>query len=120
MDPLNVLGVLLGLGALVIIVLALNRGELSDLERPKYEMMGLSPPTQRPERRPGRLGIEDRVIRLGLVGASFYYAARAGWTQPLGITLGLLGVYLLATGLLGRDPLYRLKGWDTRLPEEGR
>lgn len=108
------------LGALAIIVLALKRGELSDLERPKYEMMGLSPPTERPKRQAGRLGIEDRVIRLGLVGASLYYASRVGWTRPLGITLGLLGAYLLVTGLLGRDPLYYLKGWDSRLPEEGR
>lgn len=83
-------------------------------------MLGISPPEAKPERRPGRLGVEDRIVRLGLVGASLYYAARIGWTHPVGLLLGLMGVYLLITGLLGRDPIYRLAGWDTRMPEQGR
>jgi hypothetical protein len=120
MDPLNLVGILLGLGVLLLIVLAVSRGELRDLERPKYEMLGLEPPEELPERRPGRLGIEDRVIRLGLVGASFYYAGRLGWAEPAGIALVMVGAYLLVTGLLGRDPIYLLKGWDSRSPQQGR
>lgn len=117
MDPLHLVGILLGLGVLLLIALALFRGELRDMERPKYEMLGQEPPEAVAPKRPGRLGIEDRVIRLGLVGASLYYAARLGWVHPGGIALGVLGVYLLLTGLSGRDPLYRWRGWDTRLPE---
>ncbi|GEM_PF-1282580 len=123
MEAVELLGIVLGLGILLFLVVALFRGELRDLERPKYEMLGLAPPppeAQR-ERVPGRLGVEDRVIRLGLVGAAFYYAgARLGWTHPVGILLGVLGLYLLLTGLVGRDPLYYALGWDTRFPEQGR
>jgi len=121
MAPMEILGIVLGLGVLLLIVVALFRGELRDIERPKYEMLGLTPPEARRERVPGRLGIEDRVIRLGLVGAAFYYAgARLGFGHPLGVLLGALGAYLLITGLVGRDPLYYALGWDTRFPEQGR
>jgi len=120
MDPLNLVGILLGLGVLLLIVIAISRGELRDLERPKYEMLGLEPPEELPERIPGRLGIEDRVIRLGLVGASFYYAGRLGWVEAGGIALVAIGTYLLITGILGRDPFYLLKGWDSRSPLQGR
>ena len=120
MAPVEILGIVLGVGVLLLIVVALLRGELRDIERPKYEMLGISPPEARPERVAGRVGIEDRVVRLGLTGASLYYASRLGWETPLGIVLGVLGVYLLLTGLLGRDPLYYGLGWDTRFPEQGR
>ncbi len=121
MESIEILGIVLGLGVLLLIVVALFRGELRDLEKPKYEMLGLTPPEAKKEHVPGRLGVEDRVIRLGLVGASFYYAgARLGWAHPVGIVLGVLGTYLLITGLLGRDPLYYALGWDTRFPEQGR
>jgi hypothetical protein len=119
MEPVELLGIVLGLGVLLLIVVALFRGELRDIERPKYEMLGISPPEVERERIPGRLGVEDRVLRLGLVGASLYYASRVGWTHPVGIVLGTVGVYLLITGLIGRDPLYYALGWDTRFPEQG-
>lgn len=125
--PVELLGIALGLGVLLLIVAALFRGELRDIEKPKYEMLGLTPPpppspAERERGRvPGRLGIEDRVIRLGLVGAAFYYGgARLGFGHPLGVALGVLGGYLLLTGLVGRDPLYYALGWDTRFPEQGR
>lgn len=119
MDPLGWLGVLLGLGVLLLVIVAVVRGELRDLEGPKYEMLGVAPPEERPERVPGRIGVEDRIVRLGLVGAAFYYAAQAGWTRTLGMALAALGTYLLITGLVGRDPLYRRMGWDTRTPGTG-
>ncbi len=121
--PVELLGIALGLGVLLLIGVAVLRGEFRDIERPKYEMLGLAPPEVERERErvPGRLGIEDRVIRLGLTGASLYYAgARLGWDHPLGIALGAVGGYLLLTGLVGRDPLYWALGWDTRFPEQGR
>ncbi|OGF53118.1 MAG: hypothetical protein A2Z21_06925 [Candidatus Fraserbacteria bacterium RBG_16_55_9] len=117
MDPLNLFGILLGVGVLLLIALAVFRGELSDSERPKYEMLGQEPPSIRVPARPGRLGVEDRVIRLGLVGASFYYSSQLGWAEASGIALGMLGAYLLLTGLVGRDPVYRWRGWDSRAPE---
>lgn len=120
MDPLNLLGILLGLGALLLIALAVFRGELSELERPKYDMLGQEPPVVTAPKRAGRLGIEDRVIRLGLVGALFYYATQLGWVQWSGIALGVLGAYLLLTGLVGRDPVYRWRGWDSRAAEHRR
>ena len=107
MSPLEVLAVLLGVGMLVLILLALSRREF-DSERPKYEMLGQEPPAQVPARPVGRLGPEDRIVRLGLVGAAFYYAARLDWMSVVGIVLSLVGIYLLMTGLLGRDPIYRL------------
>lgn len=121
MDPLNLLGIILGLSVLILIVLAVSRGEFRDIERPKYEMLGLAPPDKgEQERVRGRLGVEDRVIRVGLVGAAVYYAARAGWSHPLGLSLLAAAGYLLVTGLTGWDLMYRLLGWDTRFPEQGR
>jgi hypothetical protein len=46
MDPVNLLGVLLGVGALALIVLAIFRGEFREIETPKYEMLGREPPQE--------------------------------------------------------------------------
>jgi hypothetical protein len=117
MDPVNLLGVLLGVGALALIVLAIVRGEFRELERPKYEMLGREPPQEAQPARPGRLGIEDRVIRVGLAIAGGYYASQFGWGTSVGIVLAVLALYLGGTALLGRDYLYRILKIDTRLPE---
>ncbi len=108
MSALEIAAVLLGLGILALIVLGLTRGEF-DAEAPKYEMLGLEPPVPpQSAHAAGRLGPVDRVVRLGLIGAAFYYAARWGWASPLGVVLSLIGVYVTVTGLWGKDPVYRL------------
>ncbi len=120
MDPVNLLGILLGLGALALIALAVFRGELSNLEKPKYEMLGQEPPKESKPAQPGRLGIEDRIIRLGLCGAAGYYASHLGWQTPLGIFLMLVSLYTGITGLIARDYFYKCLKLDTRLPEHRR
>jgi hypothetical protein len=120
MDPLHWLGILLGIGALVLIALAVFRGELREMERPKYEMLGQEPPTETKPARPGRMGIEDRIIRLGLAIVGGYYASRFGWGTALGTVLAILALYLGVTALLARDYLYKIFQIDTRLPEHRR
>jgi len=123
MEPLSWLGILLGLGVLVLIGLAAFRGELSDLERPKYEMLGQEPPIEAaalPPKRPGRLGVEDRIIRLGLAIASGYYASRLGWGTLASWLLSALALYLILTALVARDYIYKKFNIDTRLPEHRR
>ncbi len=117
MDPLNWLGIVLGIGALALVLLAVFRGELREIERPKYEMLGQEPPTETRAVRPGRMGIEDRIIRLGLAIAGGYYASRFGWGTPVGIVLAVLALYLGVTALIARDYLYKILKIDTRLPE---
>ncbi len=117
MDPLNWLGILLGIWALALILLAVFRGELRETEKPKYEMLGQEPPTETQTARPGRMGIEDRIIRLGLAIAGGYYASRLGWVSALGIALAVLAFYLGVTALVARDYLYKILKIDTRLPE---
>jgi hypothetical protein len=87
MDPVNLLGVLLGVGALALIVLAISRGEFREIETPKYEMLGREPPQEARPARPGRLGIEDRIICLGL--------AIAGDITPHDLGGGHLGALCL-------------------------
>ncbi len=111
--------VLLGVIILILIATALRRGEF-DAETPKYEMLGRRPPAATQQvSGDSSLGITDRVVRLGLLGAVFHYAAVAGWTTVPGLALCVAGIWLAATGLFGRDPLV---GWlrrrDTR-PEKG-
>jgi hypothetical protein len=117
MDPVNLLGVLLGVGALALIVLAIFRGEFREIETPKYEMLGREPPQEARPARPGRLGIEDRIIRLGLAIAGGYYASRFGLGTLGGVVLAVLALYLGVTALLARDYLYKIFHIDTRLPE---
>ncbi len=118
MEPFSLLGALLGIAILVFIILAIFRGELSKMEHPKYEMLGLTPPAPAIERVRGRIGIEDRIIRLGLVGPCFYYASRFGWSTFIGIALGAIGTYVLITGIAARDPIYWLCRWDTRMRDQ--
>jgi len=121
MEPLSWLGILLGLGVLLLIGLAVFRGELRDLERPKYEMLGQEPPMNvKRSFRPGRLGVEDRIIRLGLAIAAGYYTWRLGWGTLGGWLLSLLALYLGFTTLIARDFLYKKLKIDTRLPEHRR
>ncbi len=120
MDPVNLLGILLGVGALALIVLAVFRGEFREMEQPKYEMLGREPPPEAPPARPGRLGIEDRIIRLGLAIAGGYYASRFGWGTPVGVVLTVLALYLGVTAVIARDYVYKIFQIDTRLPEHRR
>lgn len=117
MEPLNWLGILLGIGALVLIALAVFRGELREIEKPKYEMLGQESPQETKPKQPGHLGIEDRIIRLGLAIAGGYYASRVGWGSAFGIVLAVLAFYVGVTALLARDYLYKIFRIDTRLPE---
>lgn len=107
MTALEWLAVLLGVGVVGLIMAAIRRGEF-DSETPKYEMLNLPSPQKAPALAPGKLSPTDRIVRLGLLGACFYYAARVGWGDPVGITLGIVGTYSALTGLWNRDPLYRL------------
>lgn len=120
MDPINLLGILLGLGSLLLIGLAVLRGEFSEIERPKYEMLDQSPPPETRPAQPGCVGVEDRIIRFGLAVAASYYAARLGWGTAWGIGLVVLALYLGATALIARDYLYKFLKLNTRLPEHRR
>ncbi|MCS6936595.1 MAG: hypothetical protein NZ610_08195 [Candidatus Bipolaricaulota bacterium] len=117
MDPLHWLSILMGLGVLVLLGLAVLRGEFREIERPKYEMLRREPPREEKPAQPGRMGIEDRILRFGLVTAALYYADRVGWTTPLGLLLICLAFYVGVTALLARDYLYKIFKIDTRLPE---
>lgn len=104
MSLMEVLAIVLGLAILALILWALRRGEFDD-ETPKYEMLGVQPPEQ-PIRPSGdRLTIESRIVRVGLVGATFYYASRMGWDMAPAWLLALAGLFLLVTGVWGRDPI---------------
>lgn len=96
---------LLGVSVLALLVIAVKRREF-DAEAPKYEMLGQSPPQDTPRLPAGKLSPVDRTVRLGLIGAAFYYATGLGWTTPLGIALAVIGAYATVTGLWGHDPLY--------------
>lgn len=107
MTPLEWLAVLLGVSVVGLILAATRRGEF-DAETPKYEMLDIPSPKKVPALAPGRLSPTDRIVRLGLIGACFYYAARLGWGDPIGVILGIVGTYSALTGLWGRDPFYLL------------
>ena len=120
MDPANLLGILIGVGVLILIGLAVFRGELKDMEKPKYEMLGQEPPAETKPAEPGRLGVEDRIIRFGLAIASGYYASRLGWQTPVGVLLLAASLYLGVTSIIARDYFYKFLNLDTRLPEHRR
>ncbi len=117
MDPLHWLGILMGLGVLILLGLAVLRGEFAEIERPKYEMLGQELPRESKPAQPGRLGVEDRIIRLGLAIAGGYYASRFGWGTPLGVVLAVLALYVGVTAIVAHDYLYKILNIDTRLPE---
>jgi len=100
----EIFAVILGLAILAGFLLAVARHEF-DNEAPKYEMLGLSAPAHPRRLAAGRLGPTDRILRLGVLGAVFMWAAQLGWLQPSGLLLAAAGLYLSATGLSGRDPL---------------
>jgi len=104
----TMLAVVLGVVILALFAVALRRGEF-DSEAPKYEMLGMTPPPD-PTPEPGQrgLGVTDRVVRLGLLGAIFHYAGTMGWTTPAGVILSLGGIWLAVTGATGADPI---AGW---------
>jgi hypothetical protein len=73
-------------------------------------------PTIAPQARPpliGRVPVRlthtDRIIRLGLIGALFYYAGRPGWQEPGGTMLAVIGIHCAIMGCLARGPIYRLR-----------
>lgn len=107
MTPLEWLAVGLGVSVVGLIMAAMRRSEF-DAEAPKYEMLDVPPPEKVSVLAPGKLSPTDRIVRLGLIGACFYYAARVGWGDPVGIVLGIVGTYSALTGLWGRDPFYLL------------
>ncbi len=113
MTPLEWLAAGLGVSIVGLILVGLRRGEF-DTEKPKYDMLGL--PTPEPESavvvKPGKLSPTDRITRLGLIGACFYYASRVGWGDPVGIVLVVVGTYAALTGFWGKDPFYLL--WHQR------
>ena len=118
-----VLGVLAG--ATFVAFLAFRRGFFGDSERPKYEMLGMSPQdvAEAPASSGGRAneGVEDRIVRLALAVVAFYYAlARFEMPSPGAIVCLAIGLYLALTTASGFDPVYRLLHWDTRLPEHRR
>ena len=109
-------------GAALIVLLAFKRGTFRDTERPKYEMLGISPQEipDAPVPSTGKTneGAEDRIVRLALAVVALYYAfARLGMPSVGAIVLLMVGFYLALTALAGFDPIYRLLHWDTRLPE---
>ncbi len=117
--PLDLAAIALAVLAILLAV-ALVAGRSTWDESAKYEMLGQEPPdvSHRP-RVPGRLGVEDRLVRFGLAIVLLYYAAtRLGPLQAPGAAVGLVGLYLATTCALGRDWVYRRLGYDTRLPEQ--
>lgn len=112
----ELIAIALAITIVLLLFVALSRNEF-DSEAPKYEMLGLKPPANPPRLAAGHLGPTDRIIRLGAIGAAFYYAGRFGWAEPAGLLLAVFGLYLLLTGLLGLDPFYYWRAQRSRRPE---
>ena len=64
------------------------------------------------------VGPEDRVVRIvvGLALAGLIYFTELGDTAE--IIAGIAAAYLVVTGLIVRDPLYKLAGIDTSVQEQ--
>ena len=118
MDWVTSLTAVVGIGTVLFILIAFLRGEFKDMETPKYEMLDMPKPEATQEKIPGRIGIEDRVIRLGLVGAAFYYSARVGPDSEISTLLTLIGAYLLVTGIFGDDPIYEIFKLDSKISDQ--
>ena len=119
MDWVSSLAIVVGVATIVFVLIAYLKGEFSRMEDPKYEMLGLEKPDRSIEIVRGRIGVEDRIIRLGLVGAAFYYSTRiGGWEVLPGMLLSIFGAYLFVTGIWGRDPIYMIFRWDTQMADQ--
>jgi hypothetical protein len=64
------------------------------------------------------VGPEDRVVRIvvGLALAALVYLGYLEGTA--GIVAGIVAAYLVITGLVVRDPFYRMVGLDTAVQEQ--
>jgi hypothetical protein len=64
------------------------------------------------------LGPEDRIARIVIaigIAVVIYFAVVDGTAA---IVAELVAAYLIVTGLLARDPLYKLAGLDTSMEEQ--
>jgi len=110
--PLNLL---LWLSGILIVLVAVRLLTLSGTwdETAKYEALGLEPP-QKATPGPGGSGrrsisLEERICRLGAGLTVIYVAATfPGGTGVYEAAATAIGLYVVWTGLAGREPLYRL------------
>ena len=64
------------------------------------------------------VGPEDRVVRI-VVGLALCGIIYLGYLEgTAAIIAGIVGIYLVLTGLVVRDPLYKLVGLDTSVQEQ--
>ena len=64
------------------------------------------------------VGPEDRVVRI-VVGLVLGVVVYLGYLEgTAGIVAGIVAAYLVITGLIVRDPLYKLVGLDTSVQEQ--
>lgn len=68
-----------------------------------------------PEGHRGWLGIEDRIVRVGIgIGSGFLAFTWFGKGTPAMWILVTVSAYSLITFIAGRDPIYKKMGWSTR------
>jgi hypothetical protein len=64
------------------------------------------------------VGPEDRVVRI-VVGLALGVIIYLGYLEgTAAIVAGIVAAYLVLTGLVVRDPLYKLVGLDTSVQEQ--
>jgi hypothetical protein len=64
------------------------------------------------------VGPEDRVVRI-VVGLALGVIVFLGYlVVTAAIVAGVVGAYLVITGLVVRDPLYKMVGLDTSVHEQ--
>ena len=64
------------------------------------------------------VGPEDRVVRIVVAVGLALLVYFADLSDTADIVVGVVAAYLLITGLMVRDPLYRLAGLDTSVQEQ--
>ena len=64
------------------------------------------------------VGPEDRVVRIVVAVGLALLIYFADLSDTADIVVGVVAAYLLITGLVVRDPLYRLAGLDTSIQEQ--
>jgi len=64
------------------------------------------------------VGPEDRVVRIVVAVGLALLIYFADLSDTADIVVGMVAAYLLITGLVVRDPLYRLAGLDTSIQEQ--